>query len=164
LFDKYGTVEPEAMRETLGYCFTRLGVKLVLIDHIDFMCGRGQDQWSIKDRMIQMMQELIVRTEGHIIIINHPNDADSGKGNHRISRDERVPQLRDLKGHSTIRQDFANALAMWRPRSAKRDSSDDDNGPFSEAGIVALKQRSQWGKEGWVKAKFNHNTQRYSTY
>lgn len=160
VFRKHGSVDVNAMRETLLYCITRLGIRFILIDHIDFMCGRGREQWDRKDEMIQMLEEVIVEHGAHCFVVNHPNDAESGRSTSQRSRDERVVQLRDLKGHSTIRQDFANVWSLWRPRAKSRDVESDDRGMY-QAGLVVLKNRDPRGFEGWIEMLFGRDEQRF---
>ena len=159
IFKHKGQVEIPKLQETLLYVVRRLDVQFVIIDHLDFMVGRGKGQWDRKDQLIQTLQESVQDCDAHFLVINHPNDADHGRGSSKHSRDERIVQLRDLKGHSTIRQDVANVLSVWRPRSIDRDSVGEDE--YYPSAIVVLKCREHGIGEGLVDMRFHAVSRRY---
>ena len=135
----------------------------MIFDHLQFMCGRGADQWAEQSKMIQMIQEVVSANEVASIAINHPNDNDKGSARRSISRDERVVQLRDLKGASTVRQDFANVWSIWRPRDKTRKKNEKENTTgYYGAGLTVLKNRSNRGEEESVKLKYHRQSMRFS--
>lgn len=157
LFDYYGSIKVEPLAEALLYVTKRLGVEFMVLDHIDYMVPRGAPNTSqLKNELIMAIQSAIAQTTAHCIVIAHPKKSDT-------SGDQRIIQLSDLKGESTIFQDFANVLAVWRPRTADRAPVLDSAG-HAMSTIVSLKQRDERGREGNVRLRFAPGSGQYTDH
>ena len=84
----------------------------------------------------------------HIILIVHPT---------KLTYDNKVVHLNDLKGSSGLKQIPDNVLSIWRPR----DGNDLKN-PQNEIVLYVLKVRDDEGDEGKVILTFDKRSQSYS--
>lgn len=147
----YGKFSAEALRQTIQYAARRLGVRFVVLDHLHFMVDEGTDDERKQIGAIcTACAEVAMQEDVHIVLVAHPHSTGSSKDKHR---DNRVIQLGDLKGSSSIKQIADNVLSIWKPRTATRDGAVDDDG-YGEAVLYCLKVRSDYGIEGSVPFSF----------
>ena len=164
ILDHQGEVKPDALRATMLYAMHRLGVRAFLFDHIDFMAKRGRSESEAKDVLIHTIQSTIRDSPAHAHVLAHPSKASSNEA--KGAKDNRVIQLSDVKGHSTVTQDFANVASVWRPRRADRSEitvKDTDETDHTVV-LVWLKARHANGREGKVKLLFDPATERYKRH
>ena len=157
IFDWYGPVDLSKFRETLLYAIRRLGVGLIVVDHLHFCVSRDSDEtyYAGLDRMIRMLQGVILTSPAHMLVVMQPGKTGDGK-----SRDDHIVQLGDIKGGASLTQDVANGLSLYRRRDPTRKSSSksgawEGRDVWVEAGIVSLKQRDRRGSEGHIVARYN---------
>lgn len=161
ILDHHGEVKPDALRATMLYAMHRLGIRAFMFDHIDFMTKRGRGESEAKDVLIHTIQSTIRDSPAHAHVLAHPSKGSSNDS--KGAKDNRVIQLADVKGHSTVTQDFANVASIWRPRRADRSeiTVKDTDEPDHTVVLVWLKARHANGREGKVKLLFDPKTERY---
>lgn len=153
VLDHYGEVAGEKLEATLRYACTRLGVDMFILDHLDYACGNGPDQWDQQNQLIKRVQRLVLECNVAALVVKHPDKGSGGAGWSKQSGDARVVQMHDLKGRSEVRQNFANVWSLWRSRDKERSSKVDSKG-MSPAGLVVLKNRSRRGREDAVELSY----------
>lgn len=156
LLNRYGSINVEAMRNTMTYSIRRFGVRFVVVDHIHFMVDEGPSERSDLDAMMKMLAEVAVNTGIHIVVVAHPRQSHSSDDKHR---DNRIIQLADLKGSSGLKQVADNVLSVWRPRKADRTGVASSG--FGTANVYLLKVRSDYANEGSVNFKYIINSSRF---
>jgi len=159
--DRTGAIEPDAWKETLRYCLSRLGVQIVMIDLLNSMVTPGRDMWHTQDKIIKDTQSLIAdRSIGaaHCIMVAHPA-TNTNKG---VNRDDYILSMADLKGHSDLSQACQGVIQVYRPRNEDRTDILDSRG-FSLAAFISMKHgRNSRGDEGRVELWLNKETQNYT--
>ena len=83
----------------------------------------------------------------HILLIVHPT---------KLTYDNKVVHLNDLKGSSGLKQIPDNVLSIWRPRG-----DDDLKNPQNEIVLHILKVRDDDGDEGKAILTFDKRSQSY---
>lgn len=147
----WGTFSVEALRNTMVYAARKLGVRFIVLDHLSFMVEEGSDKEREQISKILMVCAEVAREEDiHIVIVAHPHGTGTGKDK---DRDNRVIQLGDLKGSTSIKQIAFNVLSVWRSRKSVRDGIVDQQG-YGESIVYLLKVRSDYGCEGSVPFSF----------
>lgn len=118
IVEHYGTCPQERLRNTIMHAVDRLGVRFVVVDHLHFLVSEGASEREEIRQILSTLTEIAQKKEVHIALVAHVSNIDSGK--HAKDRDGIVPELRDLKGSSSIKQMLDNGIAIWRPRDAQR--------------------------------------------
>lgn len=159
----YGSISLVALSETLKYAVTRLGIRWVVLDHLDFFVlpERGEDEWQATRRALKMLSELAEELGLAIILVVHPNSK---------PEDETVRvRMTDLRGGSAVWQIPATIISVHVPRTATRKEvrhKNKETGKMEAAGpcsiISLLKVRSDVGKEGQAVLDYDIRTTTYS--
>lgn len=150
LLRRYGTIQREAMRNTMLHCIRRLGVQVVVLDHLHFMVTEGPDERVELDAMMKMVAEIAVDTKVHVVVVAHPRQHHASNETHR---DNRIIQASDLKGSAGLKQLADNVWSVWRPRKADRSDAKVSE-THGTAVLYVLKNRDDYGMEGSVAFKF----------
>lgn len=164
LFDWYGPVDEGTFRETLLYAIRRLDVGLVVLDHLHFAIPKdAKDEglfYSRMDSFVRMLQGVFLHASAHCLLVAQPGKTGDGK-----HRDDHIVQLGDVRGPASLTQDLANAWSVYRPRSNDRADGSEKKSTrpeWTEAGVVVLKQRARFGREGAVELRYQSSTERFS--
>lgn len=153
-----GSTDPERLTDTILHMVTRYGVRLVVLDHIDYAVEIGPEQYQLQSKLCLNLQTAVVDHPFTLLAVKHPKKAnDQGWGK---TGDNRVVQMHDLKGSVDVFQGFANCWSVWRERRPDRSTELDDSG-YSNAGLMILKNRSMWGTEAPVDLKFDPQAKRF---
>lgn len=151
ILKRYGAISIEAVKNTVGFCVARLGVKFIILDHLHFMIKEGPEERAELDGMLKALAQIAVDTRASIFVLAHPRQIpNSGEKN----ADNRIVQLSDLKGSAGLKQHSDNVWSVWRPRKADR-AEEGVTPEFSKAIIYVLKCRDDYGREG--RAAFNYS-------
>jgi len=142
----------EAWRNTFWYARTRLNVRFVVLDHLHASVNVGKGEREELEGMSQMLAEVAVDTDMHIINVAHPHQLSTPKG--AKDRDNVIVQLSDLKGTSAIKQFTDNTLSVWRGRKADRSKVVGNDG-YGTSIVYLLKVRDEDGMEGRVPFRYD---------
>lgn len=136
IFDHYGELEFELLRDTIRFASRRYDMKIALIDHLGFLTqpkNRGDDERLLIEKVVRSLATIAIQDGITIILVCHPN-------NLSVTQQRRV-KISDLKGASAIRQDAHVALVVERqPMIPERG--------FPCAAIYVDKVRSEFGSSG----------------
>lgn len=144
ILKRYGAISIEAVKNTVGFCVARLGVKFIILDHLHFMVKEGPEERAELDGMLKALAQIAVDTRASIFVLAHPRQIpNSGEKN----ADNRIVQLSDLKGSAGLKQHSDNVWSVWRPRKADR-TEESGGAEFGKAVIYVLKCRDDYGREG----------------
>lgn len=150
LVRKRGRVRPDVVRETLRYAAHMLGVRFLLLDHIDHVSGLGKDQWDRRSEMVEVLTDVADETGMHEFIVAHPDKSDSGN---------RMVMPWHLKGPSDLIQASHNGISLFRERSKKQL----EKGGPAKSRLLVWKRRENWGRgEGYVDLDFDVKTERFA--
>lgn len=146
--DHYGEMDLGKLKDAIYYSRRRYGVEVVIIDHLHFFLKYSADQErQAIDSAIRDMKAWAMELGVHIILIVHPT---------KLSDDNRVVRLNDLKGSSGLKQIPDNVISIWR--DMKQDSGSLEN----EIVLYILKCRDDSGNTGEVILNFNKKSQGYT--
>lgn len=149
-------VSVEALANTIVYAAEECGVRFVVIDHLHWLLRSEENSVAEISNLTKAIARAAVMAGVHILLVAHPH-AIKTEGKHR---DNAVVQLGDLKGGSSIKQDADNALSIWRPRTAERDTEAGEDGLY-DAVLYSLKQRDEMGLEGSAALRFDTESARF---
>jgi KaiC/GvpD/RAD55 family RecA-like ATPase len=152
-----GSLNAERLRATIEYAVRRLGVKLIVLDHIHHAVKTGDKEREELDGMARTIKEVLEETEVTMLAVAHPHA--TGKSDEK-NRDNRVIQLGDIKGTSSLKQLADNVLSVWRKRTDKRENVLDQNG-LGTTIVYALKLRDDDAVEGSTMLKFKVDSATY---
>lgn len=147
--DVYGEIGLEELKGAIYYAKRRYGIKFVILDHLHFFLKySGDHERQAIDQAIRDIKAWAMELGIHILLIVHPT---------KLTYDNKVVHLNDLKGSSGLKQIPDNVLSIWRPRG-------EDNGksPTSEIVLYILKVRDDSGDEGKVILTFDKRSQSYN--
>jgi KaiC/GvpD/RAD55 family RecA-like ATPase len=157
ILKRYGGIRVEAIRNTMLHCVRRLGVRVIVLDHLHFMVTEGPEERAELDAMMKMIAEIAVDAKIHVMVVAHPRQHHSSNETHR---DNRIIQASDLKGSAGLKQLSDNIWSVWRPRKADRsDATEDENSGRSV--VYVLKNRDDYGNEGSVAFRFGLRSARF---
>jgi len=151
-FDHVGAVECRRYAATMEYCIKSLGIDFVVVDHLHFMTRRAdKDRWDQQDQIVMDSQMTIQRSGAHMLLLAH-SAANKPKTK---DKDDVITQLSDIKGHTEVFQDTANAISVYRPRTNDREDMRDQSTGLYPAAVVVIKTRMEYGREGLVELSFD---------
>lgn len=137
MLDHYGHLSPEDLTQSMKYAYRRLGIKVVLVDHLGFMLdSKSQDKVSQIESIIRSLAITGYSLGITIILICHPKSTPHGQ--------DRVT-VNDLKGSSAIKQDASEVVIVVRDPPAPN-ANPPRNWPA--AWIHFDKVRSEFGVPG----------------
>jgi len=146
--DVYGQIGISELRNSIYYAKRRHGVQLVILDHLHFFLRYSGDQErQAIDQALRDIKSWAMDLDIHIILIVHPT---------KLTYDNKVVHLNDLKGSSGLKQIPDNVLSIWRPRG-----EDNSKNPQNEILLYLLKVRDDSGDEGKVILTFDKRSQSY---
>jgi archaellum biogenesis ATPase FlaH len=147
--DVYGEVGLNELKDSIYYAQRRYDVKLVILDHLHFFLRYSGDQErQAIDQALRDIKTWAMELNIHIVLIVHPT---------KLTYDNKVVYLNDLKGSSGLKQIPDNVLSIWRPRG-----EDNLKNPQAEVILYILKVRDDAGDEGKVLLTFDKRSQSYS--
>ena len=147
--DVYGEIGISELRNSIYYAKRRHGIKLVILDHLHFFLRYSGDQErQAIDQALRDIKSWAMDLDIHIILIVHPT---------KLTYDNKVVHLNDLKGSSGLKQIPDNVLSIWRSREGN-----DLKNPKNEIVLYILKVRDDSGDEGKVILTFDKRSQSYS--
>ena len=104
--DHYGQIEPKVLMESIRYGARRLGVKMVLVDHLGFLVSPDADDERRTIEAVIRALALTAYTYGvTIFLVCHPKT---------LERGQTVPTMNDFKGASAIKQDASEVIIIER--------------------------------------------------
>ena len=137
VLDHYGHLPPEELMQAIRYAVRRLGVKVVLVDHLGFLLdAEAQDKVSQIESVIRALAITGYALGCTIVLVCHPKGLPQGA--------ERVT-INDLKGASAIKQDASEVVIVQRdpPRVKGKNPR-----PWPAAWVHFDKVRSEFGVAG----------------
>ena len=147
--DVYGEIGIKELKDSIYYAKRRHGIEFVILDHLHFFLRYSGDQErQAIDQALRDIKSWAMDLDIHIILIVHPT---------KLTYDNKVVHLNDLKGSSGLKQIPDNVLSIWR----SRDGNDLKN-PQNEIVLYILKARDDSGDEGKVILTFDKRSQSYS--
>lgn len=106
MLDHYGHLSPEDLMQSMRYAYRRLGIKMVMVDHLGFLLdAKSQDKVSQIEGIIRSLAITGYSLGITIILICHPKGTPPGH--------ERIT-VNDLKGSSAIKQDASEVVIVVR--------------------------------------------------
>jgi len=147
--DCYGEIGLEQLKGAIYYARRRYGIEFAVLDHLHFFLKySGDHERQAIDQAVRDIKAWAMELGLHVLLIVHPT---------KLTYDNKVVHLNDLKGSSGLKQIPDNVLSIWRPRG-------EDNGknPTSEIVLYILKVRDDAGDEGKVILKFDKRSQSYT--
>jgi len=146
--DVYGEIGTNELKDAIYYGKRRYGIEFVILDHLHFFLRYSGDQErQAIDQALRDIKSWAMDLDIHIILIVHPT---------KLTYDNKVVHLNDLKGSSGLKQIPDNVLSIWR----SRDGNDLKN-PQNEIVLYILKVRDDSGDEGKVILTFDKRSQSY---
>jgi 5S rRNA maturation endonuclease (ribonuclease M5) len=106
IVDHYGHLDPDELKELIGYAIRRRDVKMAIVDHLGFLIDDAEDERRAIEKVVRDYAVLAVQRGITLVLICHPN-------NLSVAQQRRV-RLGDLKGASAIRQDAHVGLVLER--------------------------------------------------
>jgi len=147
--DAYGQIGLRELKGAIFRAYKQFSIDLVVLDHLHFFLRYSGDQErQAIDQALRDIKSWAMDLGIHIILIVHPT---------KLTYDNKVVHLNDLKGSSGLKQIPDNVLSIWRPRG-----EDDLKRPQSEVLLYVLKVRDDSGDEGKVILTFDKRSQSYS--
>ncbi len=147
--NQYGEIGIPELRDAVYYAHRRYGVKLVVLDHLHFFLKYSADhERQAIDQALRDIKLWALELGVHVVLIVHPT---------KLTYDNKVVHLNDLKGSSGLKQIPDNVLSIWRKRDGK-----DLNSDQNEIVLYILKVRDDEAREGNMILNFSRNSQSYS--
>jgi twinkle protein len=144
----YGEIGTNELKNAIYYGKRQHGIEFVILDHLHFFLRYSGDQErQAIDQALRDIKSWAMDLGIHVILIVHPT---------KLTYDNKVVHLNDLKGSSGLKQIPDNVLSIWRPR----DGNDLKN-PQNEIVLYILKVRDDSGDEGKVILTFDKRSQSY---
>ena len=147
LLNVHGECDYNRIRENLEFSVRR-GVQIAVLDHLHFFLTLKDDN-SERIEIQRFTKDVVMLAENtgmHIFLVCHP-----AKTNDYRTKKAPIIRANDLKGASSIKQDAANIISIWR------DYDQEDS-----ATIYILKVREDSGFRGKIEFDFDKRTQTYS--
>jgi replicative DNA helicase len=146
--DVYGEIGTSELKDAIYYAKRRYSIEFVILDHLHFFLRYSGDQErQAIDQTLRDIKSWAMDLDIHILLIVHPT---------KLTYDNKVVHLNDLKGSSGLKQIPDNVLSIWR----SRDGNDLKN-PQNEIVLYILKVRDDGGDEGKVILTFKKRSQSY---
>jgi replicative DNA helicase len=147
--DAYGRMGLKELKGSIWKAHRRFGVELIVLDHLHYFLKYSPDQerQAIDGAMVEL-KSWAMALGVHIMLVVHPT---------KLTYDNKVVHLNDLKGSSGLKQIPDNVLSIWRPRG-----EDDLKKPQNEIILYVLKVRDDDGDEGKIILNFDKRSQSYS--
>jgi len=146
--DVYGELGLDKLKDAIYYAKRRFDIDLVILDHFHFFLKySGDHERQAIDNALRDIKAWVMELNIHTVLIVHPT---------KLTYDNKVVHLNDLKGSSGLKQIPDNVFSIWRPR-------EEDNPKGSQAEVVLhiLKVRDDTGDEGNIILTFNKRSQSY---
>jgi twinkle protein len=143
--DIYGELGIKELKDSIYYAKRRYGIDLVILDHLHFFLRYSGDQErQAIDQALRDIKSWAMDLNIHVLLIVHPT---------KLTYDNKVVHLNDLKGSSGLKQIPDNVISIWRPRGDEQSN---------EIILYILKVRDDSGDEGKVILTFDKRSQSYS--
>jgi replicative DNA helicase len=124
--NQYGEMGIPDLRDAIYYAYRRYGVKLVVLDHLHFFLKySAEHERQAIDQALRDIKLWALELGVHVVLIVHPT---------KLTYDNKVVHLNDLKGSSGLKQIPDNVLSIWRSREEK-----DTKTPQNEILLYLLK-------------------------
>lgn len=147
--DAYGQINLNQLKGAILRAHRQFHIKLAVLDHLHFFLKYSGDmERQAIDQALVQIKSWCMDLGIHIILIVHPT---------KLTYDNKVVHLNDLKGSSGLKQIPDNVLSLWRSRDP-----DDLKKPQSDVLLYVLKCRDDDGDEGKVILTFDKRSQSYS--
>ena len=106
VLDHYGQMSAVALMQAIRYAVRRLGVKVIMVDHLGFLLdSEGSDKVSQIESIIRALAITGYSLDCTIMLICHPKGLPQGQT--RVT-------IHDLKGSSGIKQDASEVIIVER--------------------------------------------------
>jgi replicative DNA helicase len=146
--DVYGELGLRDLKACLYHARKQDGIEIAVLDHLHYFLKYNADQErQAIDLALRNIKSWAMDLDIHILLIVHPT---------KLTYDNQVVHLNDLKGSSGLKQIPDNVLSIWRPRG-----EDNLKKPKNEIILYVLKVRDDAGDEGKVILTFDKRSQTY---
>jgi len=147
--DVYGELGLRELKGCLFYARRKFGIEFAVLDHLHYFLKFNADQErQAIDSALRNIKTWAMQLGIHILLVVHPT---------KLTYDNAVVHLNDLKGSSGLKQVPDNVFSIWRPRG-----EDDLKKPENQIILYVLKVRDDAGDEGKVILTFDKRSQSYS--
>lgn len=147
--DYYGEMGLRELKASIYQAKREFDIEFVVLDHLHFFLKYSAEyERQAIDSALRNIKSWAMDLNIHIILIVHPT---------KLTHDNKVVQLNDLKGSSGLKQLPDNVFSIWRERGL-----DTTENPQNEIIIYILKARDDEGNEGKVILTFDKRSQSYS--
>jgi twinkle protein len=148
--DVYGEIGIKELKDSIYYAKRRHGIEFIILDHLHFFLRYSGDQErQAIDQALRDIKSWAMELDIHILLIVHPT---------KLTYDNKVVHLNDLKGSSGLKQIPDNVFSIWRPRG---ENNSKNSQPDNEVLLYLLKVRDDSGDEGNVILTFDKRSQSY---
>ena len=146
--DVYGELGLRDLKACLYHARKQDGIEMAVLDHLHYFLKYNADQErQAIDLALRNIKSWAMDLGIHIFLVVHPT---------KLTYDNAVVHLNDLKGSSGLKQIPDNVLSIWRRRG-----DDDLKKAKNEIVLHVLKVRDDAGDEGQVILKFDKRSQSY---
>jgi len=147
--DVYGQIGLDELKGSIYYAKRRYGIECAVLDNLSFFLKYSADhERQAIDQALRDIKAWAMDLGIHVLLIVHPT---------KLTYDNKVVHLNDLKGSSGLKQIPDNVLSIWRPRG-----EGDSKSPTGEIILYILKVRDDSGDEGKLILSFDKRSQSYS--
>jgi replicative DNA helicase len=146
--DTYGQISLRELKANIFRAHQKFRIELTVLDHLHFFLKYSGDQErQAIDQALRDLKSWAMELGIHIMLVVHPT---------KLTYDNQIVHLNDLKGSSGLKQIPDNVLSIWRSRG-----EDNLKNPKNEIILHVLKVRDDAGDEGKVILTFDKRSQRY---
>lgn len=158
LMNRYGDLDAERLQATIEYAVERLGITVVILDHLNFATDGAAtpDKLATINAMMKMLAAAAVRLNIEVNVVAHPK-ATNGPDK---DADNKVIQMAHIKDSSAIKQDADNVFSVFVKRASNRENIISPDG-YGRTFIYSLKMRDDDAQEGAVTLRFKPQSATY---
>lgn len=147
--DTYGEMGLKELKACIYRAKKEFDVEFIVLDHLHFFLKYNAEfERQAIDTALRTIKSWAMDLGVHIALVVHPT---------KLTYDNSVVRLNDLKGSSGLKQIPDNVFSIWRDRSI-----DTTKNPKNEIVLYVLKVRDDQGDEGKVILTFDKRSQSYS--
>lgn len=105
LYSHFGTDDPDVILDTIRFCVTACGCRVVILDHISMVVSglQSEDERKALDYIATRLEMMVKELKFALLFVSHVNDAGQTRGSRYISKvaDIRIDATRDVESGST---------------------------------------------------------------
>lgn len=106
LYSHFGTDDPDVILDTIRFCVSACGCRVVMLDHISMVVSglASEDERKALDYIATRLEMMVKELKFALIFVSHVNDTGQTRGSRYISKvaDIRIDATRDVESGSTV--------------------------------------------------------------